>query len=206
MTLVKICGVTDPETAYFAAVSGAAFVGIIFAKDSKRVVDPDRAIAIAKGAKKGGAKVVGVFVEQNAEAMQKIIDHVGLDAVQLHGPECRKTHGELSENVMRFYVCPVSLDGFVQEEKHHGFEFLNKERDYLLYDGLVPGEGQTFEWDALEPRRDFNFILAGGLNPENVSLAIKKKQPDVVDVASGVENPKYKKDKSLIQAFIREVS
>ncbi|QVL57044.1 MAG: phosphoribosylanthranilate isomerase [Simkaniaceae bacterium] len=205
MTLVKICGVTDPETAYFAAVSGASFVGIVFAKDSQRCINSDRAIAIAKGAKKGGAKVVGVFVEQDAEAMQKIIDHVGLDAVQLHGPEARRNHVELSENVIRFYVCPVSPDGFVQEEKHHGFEALKRERDYLLYDGLVPGSGETFKWDALEPRRDFNFILAGGLNPENVALAIKKKQPDVVDVASGVENPKYKKDRMLIQAFIQEV-
>lgn len=206
MTLVKICGVTDPETAYFAALSGAKFIGIIFAKNSKRAVDLDQAVAIVKGAKKGGAKVVGVFVEQNGEEMQKIIDYVGLDAVQLHGPECRETHGELSEQVIRFYVCPVSLDGFVQEEKHHGFECLNKERDYLLYDGLVSEAGQTFKWDALEPRRDFNFILAGGLNPENVALAIKKKQPDIVDVTNGVENPKYKKDKALIQAFIREVS
>lgn len=206
MTLVKICGVTDPETAYFAAVSGAAFIGIIFAKDSKRCVDQDRAIAIAKGAKKGGARVVGVFVEQDAEAMQKIVDYVGLDAVQLHGIEARKNHPELSENVIRFYVYPVSYDGFIKEEKHHGFEALKKERDYLLYDGLNPGSGKPFEWDALEPSRDFNFILAGGLNPENVSIAIKKKQPDCVDVASGVENPKFKKDKGLIQAFIQEVS
>lgn len=206
MTFVKICGVTDPETAYFAAVSGASFVGIIFARDSQCCVDPNRAIGIAKGAKKGGAKVVGVFVEQDAEIMQKIIDHVGLDAVQLHGVEARKNHAELSETVIRFYVCPVSPDGFIIEEKHRGFEALKRERDYLLYDGLVTGKGKTFKWDALQPRRDFNFILSGGLNPENVSLAIKKKQPDGVDVASGVENLKYKKDKRLIQAFIQEAS
>ena len=81
MALVKICGVTDPETAYFAALTGAKFIGIIFAKNSKRAVDPDQAVAIVKGAKKGEAKVVGVFVEQNGEEMQKIIDYVGLDAV-----------------------------------------------------------------------------------------------------------------------------
>ena len=56
MTFVKICGVRDPETAYYAAARGARFVGIIFAKESERVVDSDRAIAIAKAAKKGGGK------------------------------------------------------------------------------------------------------------------------------------------------------
>jgi len=204
MTFVKICGVRDPETAYYAAARGARFVGIIFAKESERVVDSHRAIAIAKAAKKGGAKVVGVFVEQNAETMQRIADKVGLDVVQLHGEVARENHGELSENLIRIYVCPVSADGFIREEKHQGFSALNKKRDFLLYDGLNPGSGKVFEWDALEPRRDFNFILGGGLNPKNVKVAIKKKQPDGVDVASGVENPRLKKDLKLIEAFILE--
>lgn len=204
MPFVKICGVTDPETAYFAATSGADYVGIIFAKESPRFVDPDRALAIAKAAKKGGAKVIGVFVEQDAEAMQKIADRLGLDGVQLHGEVARMSHGELSENLIRFYVCPISSDGFSLEEDHQGFDALDKERDFLLYDGIRPGSGKSFDWDVFEPRPDFNFILAGGLNPENVSLAIKKQQPDGVDVASGVEKPRLKKCYKLIQAFIKE--
>ncbi len=204
MTFVKICGLRDPETAYYAAAQGARFIGIIFAKESKRVVDSDRAIAIAKAAKKGGARVVGVFVEQNGETMQRIADKIGLDVVQLHGEVARKNHEKLSDNLIRFYVCPVSFDGFIKEETHQGFLALKKERDFLLYDGLSPGSGKVFEWDALEPRRDFNFILGGGLNLENVKIAIKKKQPDGVDVASGVENPHLKKDLKLIKAFILE--
>lgn len=204
MPFVKICGVTDPETAFYAASRGAQYVGIIFAKQSPRCVDVDRAVAIAKGAKKGGAKVVGVFVEQDAETMQRIADKVELDAVQLHGEVARKSHGELSENLARFYVCPISSDGFALEECHGGLEALDKERDFLLYDGLKPGSGESFDWDVFEPRREYNFILAGGLNPENVKVAIKKKQPDGVDVASGVEQPRLKKDYKLIKAFIQE--
>ncbi|MCB1106556.1 MAG: phosphoribosylanthranilate isomerase [Chlamydiia bacterium] len=206
MTYVKICGVTDPETAYFAAANGAHYVGIIFAKSSPRTVDLDRAILIAKEGKRGGAKVIGVFVEQNGEAMQKIADRVGLDGVQLHGETSRENHGELSKSLIRFYVCPVSFDGFVLKEDHHGFDALDRERDFLLYDGINPGSGKSFQWENLEPSRDFNFFLAGGLNPENVTVAIKAKQPDGVDVASGVENPRLKKDKRLIKAFIQEVS
>ncbi|MCB1110400.1 MAG: phosphoribosylanthranilate isomerase [Chlamydiia bacterium] len=204
MPFVKICGVTDPETAHFAASLGARFIGIIFASASERTVDPERACMIAEEAKKGGAQVIGVFVEQDGERMQKIADQVGLDGVQLHGEVARKHHLELSDNLIRLYVCPVSLDGFIQEESHQGFTALDPQRDYLLYDGLTPGSGKAFDWDALEPRRDFNFILAGGLNPQNVRLAIQKKQPDGVDVASGVENPRLKKDRKLIRAFIEE--
>jgi len=203
MTLIKICGVKDPEMALFTALSGAEYVGIIFARKSVRYVGVDKAIAIAKAAHKGGAKVVGVFTDHTAEEMQTIADRIGLDVVQLHGEGSRRAHGELSDNLIRFYVCPVSPDGFIKEQE--GFEALVKERDFLLYDGMVPGSGRTFNWETFEPRRDFNFFLAGGLNPENVSLAIKKKQPDGVDVASGVEDSSNKKDPKLIEAFIKEV-
>lgn len=206
MTAVKICGVMDPEIAYFAAKAGAKFIGVIFAKESKRRVDLETAKKIAAKGKEGGAQVIGVFVEQNGEEMQRIIDGASLDGAQLHGPVARENHPVLAEEVIRFYVCPVSDDGFTLEEKHHGFETLNKERDYLLYDGIEPGSGKPFHWDALQPRRDFNFFLAGGLNPQNVKEAILVKQPDGVDVASGVEKPLFKKDRKLIQAFIQEAS
>lgn len=205
MALVKICGITDPKMATEAVKSGADFIGIIFARESVRYVDEERAIEIAKAAHEAGAKVVGVFVGQTVEEMQHLADRVGLDVVQLHGEEVRRVHGELSQNLARFYVCPVSPDGFVKEENHQGFTMLNKERDFLLYDGINPGTGETFNWENLEPRRDFNFFLAGGLNPDNVSIAIKKKQPDGVDVASGVEKKKGVKDLKLIKTFIKQV-
>lgn len=194
----------DPDTAYFAAKKGAKFIGVIFAKESKRRVDLETAKKIAAKGREGGAKIIGVFVEQNGEEMQRFIDQVPLDGAQLHGPTARENHAELSKEVIRFYVCPVSADGFTLEEKHHGFEALDRERDYLLYDGLEPGSGTPFPWEGLEPRRDFNFILAGGLTPKNVKEAILAKQPDVVDVASGVEKPRYTKDRKLIEAFILE--
>ncbi|MCB1085299.1 MAG: phosphoribosylanthranilate isomerase [Chlamydiia bacterium] len=204
MTLIKICGIQDPETAYFAASSGAHFIGIIFAKSSPRRVEVEQAIAIAKGAKKGGAKVIGVFAEQNGEAMQQMADRIGLDGVQLHGETARKEHPILSPHLIRLYVFPVSPDGFVKEEHHQGFEALDKGRDFLLYDGVEPGSGKPFHWETFEPARDYNFFLAGGLSPDNVRTAIDKKQPDGVDVASGVERPRLKKDFDLIKAFIEE--
>lgn len=206
MPSVKICGVMDPETAFFAAQAGAKFIGVIFAKESKRRVDLETAKKIAAKGHEGGAKVIGVFVEQNGEEMQRIIDRANLDGAQLHGPTSRETHLELGDEIIRFYVCPVSEDGFTLEENHHGFEALKRERDYLLYDGIKPGSGIPFHWEALEPRRDFNFALAGGLTPQNVKEVILAKQPDIVDVASGVECPRYSKDRKLIEAFIQEAS
>ncbi|MCI5995703.1 MAG: hypothetical protein MRZ45_07140 [Blautia sp.] len=76
---------------------------------------------------------------------------------------------------------------------------------YVL-DGSVPGSGKTFNWDALKhfQRGDKMLVLAGGLNEENVSEAIEKLHPDVVDVSSGVEGENGK-DALKIKGFIEKI-
>jgi phosphoribosylanthranilate isomerase len=75
--------------------------------------------------------------------------------------------------------------------------------EYLIYDSPNPGSGQTFDWSTI-PQNGKPFFLAGGLNPENVSEAIKKTQPFAVDVSSGVETDGVK-DAAKIKEFIRRV-
>jgi phosphoribosylanthranilate isomerase len=74
--------------------------------------------------------------------------------------------------------------------------------EYLLFDSPNPGSGQTFDWSTI--KTDKPFFLAGGLNPENVSEAIKKTAPYAVDVSSGVETGGVK-DPVKIKEFIRRV-
>jgi phosphoribosylanthranilate isomerase len=204
MTFVKICGVMDAQTAACVAELGASYIGMIFASESRRSISVEKALEITQALKGKDIKTVGIFTSQNGEEMQKIIDETGLDVAQLHGKIPRMYHMELEEHIPRFYVCPVSYDGFTLEENHQGFQSLDKQRDFLFYDGMTPGSGKPFNWENFEPRRDFNFILAGGLNAANVKEAIKKVQPDGVDVSSGVENQEKKKDAKLIEAFIKE--
>ena len=76
MILVKICGITDPETAAFAVKEGAAFIGLIFEPSSHRYVNPEKAKELASQAKRLGAIPVGVFTTQNAKEIQAISEQV----------------------------------------------------------------------------------------------------------------------------------
>jgi phosphoribosylanthranilate isomerase len=64
---VKVCGVTDPEDALYAAKSGADFIGMIVWPNAKRSIDVGLAKEITAAAREGGAEPVGVFVSENSE-------------------------------------------------------------------------------------------------------------------------------------------
>ena len=82
----------------------------------------------------------------------------------------------------------------------------------VLFDAGVPGSGKTFDWDCVAAIRheleirNIKLFLAGGLDEDNVSSAVKQVKPDVVDVSSGVEyedrTPGNGKDPEKIRQFI----
>jgi phosphoribosylanthranilate isomerase len=79
-------------------------------------------------------------------------------------------------------------------------------RAWLLDSGA--GSGKTFDWRAARERlgdRQGRFIIAGGLNPENVGEAMRIFVPWGVDVASGVEREPGRKDKGKMKAFVAAV-
>lgn len=201
MILVKICGIKDPETAAYAARQGATFIGLVFEPKSHRFVETERAQAIAKEASRAGAIPVGVFTTHSAQDIEAIAKTVSLEVVQLHGKEAKKACPDLPPHLTRIFALHVEENGTVQEEALEG---LTPKRDFLLYDGVVPGSGIPFNWEEFEPNRSFRFFLAGGLEPGNVSHAIKTKHPTAVDVSTGVEDPVTKtKDPVRIQKFIQ---
>jgi len=203
MILVKICGITDPKTAIFAAKEGAAFIGLIFEKSSHRYVTIDQAKEIARLAKKAGTIPVGVFTDHTADEIQSIAKQVGLEVIQLHGENARQASENLPHHLTRLFVIHVQTNGTIEATD---LSSLDEKRDFLLYDGMVPGSGETFDWENFHPNPHFRFFLAGGLNSDNVQLAIKQKQPTAVDVSSGVEDPKTKKkDLEKIRLFIQKV-
>ena len=192
---VKICGVRTPELAYSAALAGAHFIGLVFHPHSKRHVTLGIAKEVALATKAGGAIPVAVFVEQAASEMQAICEATGIDAVQLHGDVSRQQQHELPAHYQRIYV--QSIDA-----AENLFKNGNPERDYLLFDNAIPGQGIAFDWSQLHYKGAYRFGLAGGLTPENVAIAIKTCQPAWVDVSSGVENPEGEKNMALIKQFI----
>lgn len=221
MTLVKICGVSDPKHARAAAAFGADFVGMVFAPSRRQVtLGQAKRIAAALG-KKPGARLqssdtetiegalrarrpllVGVFADQDADTINAIADEVGLDLVQLSGSEPWEMNEHLGAPVFKCMKVREDETAAALMGHYHGGAV-------LLLDPFVPGTyggtGRTLDWSvAAEVAAQTPTILAGGLAPENVAEAVRTVHPWAVDVSSGVETDGVK-DTNKIRAFIQAV-
>lgn len=205
MTRIKVCGVTLPDDAARVASSGADFIGLNFWPRSKRFVAPERAPMLASVARStGAAKVVGVFVDPDVEEVQEITAAVDLDIIQLHGDEGPDTVKRISLATYR----PVWKAIAVASSRDLAHLDIWP-ADAILLDAPTPGRGgagATFDWNLAREAREryptINFVLAGGLTPDNVATAIDAVAPWAVDVASGVEAAAGVKDATKLGAFI----
>lgn len=200
--LVKICGICRPEDGVAAADSGADFIGLIFASESKRRVDADQAALIVEAVRKRNnqPRIVGVFVNEQPEVIEKIARQADLDLIQFHGDESVETISRVSYPSIK--VLRVG-DRLPPIDQGAGI-------DWLLFDTLVEGArggtGRVFEWKLLAAQPVKRpFFVSGGLHPGNVSQAIEASGPDGVDVSSGVEDEPRVKNHEKIEEFIRQV-
>lgn len=205
MVKVKICGISNPEHAIAVAEAGADFIGMVFAP-SKRKVDSERAFEIIAEINKwktlhknNQVKTVAVFVNESVEVMNQTVKTCQFDYVQLNGEEAIEQCQEVSVPVFK----ALRLDDLninVQAERY------SQCSSYILLDsapkGIWGGTGKTGSWDvASVVSKQYPLILAGGLTPENVAEAVRKVQPEAVDVSTGVETDGIK-DPEKIYRFI----
>ena len=214
MTKIKICGLRTGEEAIAARDMGADFLGFIFVSGAKRCLEASFAKSeIAKLKDRPSSnhyyKTVGLFADQPIETVNRIAVECDLDIVQLCGGEsldyCKTVEKEVIKSVH------IKERG-TQEDHFQLVDKLNQlERNgYLVtldrfQKGIYGGTGTTFDWEvAQELAINHRFLLAGGLTPENVALAINKIKPWGVDVSSGIET-NGKKDVRKIAEFIHTV-
>jgi len=206
MIRIKICGVTTPEDARFAADAGADAVGLNFYPKSPRFVTPTQAATLARALPAFTASV-GVFVGMPLRQVCALAYQLGLRGVQTydeHPP---------GENTFPFAHIPAfrvkDAAGLEQIQKFiETATAENRRPAAVLIDSFVPGEmggtGHVAPWELL---RGFNpgvpLILAGGLTPENVAEAIAVVRPWGIDVASGVEFAPGKKDPAKVARFVK---
>lgn len=199
MTLIKICGISDPNMAREAARANAHYIGLVFHPQSKRAVTKEEALPIVKTIKEEGALPVAVFKDECFAIMKDICEKTGIDIVQLHGDTSRREHHFLPQNYQRiFAMSAVNISTFSSEG-------LDQKRDFILIDSDTPGEGKCLDWGTFHYHLPFRWFLAGGLNEKNVARAITLLHPNGVDVSSGVESQPGQKDATLISQFIRAV-
>jgi phosphoribosylanthranilate isomerase len=198
---IKICGVTRREDADLAVELGAAALGFVFWKGSPRLIPLDRARAIARGLQPFVERV-GVFVDEDVEAVAATAEAVPLSAVQLHGDEDVAVAGALARPVIKA-VSPAH--GRAAEVASRWPPWI-----LLLVDVHDPsrrgGTGEVADWDwaaelaALRP-----IVLSGGLRAENVEQAVTKVRPYGLDVSSGVERAPGIKDAAKLKDFFAAV-
>jgi indole-3-glycerol phosphate synthase/phosphoribosylanthranilate isomerase len=194
---VKVCGLTRPEDAGAAWRAGAAFGGLVFSSESRRVVDEEQAARVSQAAPLAW---VGVFVNPDAIRVAELAHRFRLSAVQLHGDETPAFVSQLRGMLptpceiwkavrVRDRIPPLAETG----------------ADRLVLDSYHPsergGSGQCFDWGLLQdlPERS-RIVLAGGLTPENARRA-QSLGCGALDVSSGVESAPGIKDEGRLGSF-----
>lgn len=197
----KICGITRVEDALAAVDAGADAIGLVFYAKSPRAVTVQQAQVIL-AAIPPFVTTVGLFVDCERSELNAILDVLPLDLLQFHGDESPAA----CEGFRRPYIKALRVRSGDDIAAQIG---LYGSASGVLLDTFVPGvpggTGEAFDWSLVPHGLRMPIILAGGLTPENVRVAIERVQPYAVDVSGGVEASKGLKDSDKIHAFVRAV-
>ncbi len=205
---VKICGLTAPDHVRAAADAGARYLGFNFFPKSPRYVSPKQAAELTALVPVGVAKVA-LVVNASDEELDSITEAAPFDMLQLHGSE---SVDRVCEIKARYGLPVIKVIGVADVEDLTAIDEFSEVADQLLIDAKPPknavlpgGNGLAFDWRLLAGRKYWRkpWMLAGGLDPDNVAEAIRMTGARQVDVASGVESAPGVKDPALISAFIK---
>lgn len=197
MTKIKICGLSKegdietvnrcrPDYVGFVMAESRRRVSAEMAKRLKRLLDP-------------GITAVGVFVNEDIGLIADLYSAGIIDTVQLHGDE----DDDYMQSLKQAVPCPIIKAIRVQNRRQIA-EAQKLPADLLLLDtydqGQYGGSGQSFDWNLI-PAPGKPFFLAGGLNINNIRVAIQTVAPYAVDISSGVETNGHK-DEGKIREII----
>ncbi|MBF9196407.1 phosphoribosylanthranilate isomerase [Microvirga terrestris] len=205
--LVKICGLSTPETLDAALSAGADMVGFV------RIPKSPRHVSLSLGHKlslqaRGRTQRVVLLLDPSDEELAQAVEAINPDLIQLHGSETPERVAEIRSIFKR----PVMKALGIAEPSDLQALSPYAGADHILLDAKPPrtagalpgGNGVSFDWQLLNGLdRKVSFMLSGGLNPDNVAEAIRLTKPQAVDVSSGVESGPGLKDPARIEAFIR---
>ncbi|MHA7851602.1 phosphoribosylanthranilate isomerase [Roseovarius sp.] len=203
---VKICGLTDPADVPAAILAGASYVGFVFFPKSPRNLDLEAAAFMAAAVPEGIIRVA-LTVDPDDALLDALTAHVQIDMIQLHGHE---TPARVTQIKQRTGLPVMKAVGVADETDLTQIDFYEKVADQILVDAKPPagadrpgGNAMAFDWTLLAGRRwSKPWMLAGGLNPDNVADAVHQTGARQLDVSSGVERAPGEKDADLMRAFI----
>ncbi|MFZ0147569.1 MAG: phosphoribosylanthranilate isomerase [Xanthobacteraceae bacterium] len=205
--IVKICGLSTPETLDAALDAGADMVGFVFFPPSPRHLQFDDARALGQRVR-GRAQKVALTVDAEEEYIAAVIKALQPDVLQLHGFESadRVEALRLTFGLPVMKALPIAVKGDLDRIARYATV-----ADRLLFDARAPrdatrpgGLGNTFDWHLLEDvHANVPFMLSGGLDVDNIGEALRITRASGIDVSSGVERAPGVKDVDKIIAFVR---
>ena len=210
---VKICGITSPEQGTAIAALGAHSIGFICVQKSPRYVTPEQIKAITSVLPKGVHRV-GVFMNTHVDDIVEIVKKSGLSSIQLHGDESVEFCGEL-RSALREQITDDRIELIKAFRIESAAGLVNTHSysavvDWLLLDAYHPtmggGTGLTLDWATLgEFKPTVPWLLAGGLNPDNVRDALQTINPQGIDLSSGVERSPGDKDLGKVARLFEQL-
>lgn len=206
----KFCGLSTAQDVNAAADAGAAYVGFVFFPKSPRNVSIETARDLALEVPVGIAKVA-LVVNPSDDDLRAILDIVPIDMIQLHGSESvdrvQQVRSQFGLPVMKAVGISDASDVAVARD-------YAKVSDQLLLDAKAPkdadlpgGNGHAFDWSLIRDEVwNVPWMLAGGLNPENVADSVSATGARQVDVSSGIESAPGVKDFANMTAFMQALA
>ncbi|MCA1478420.1 phosphoribosylanthranilate isomerase [Bradyrhizobium sp. NBAIM08] len=205
--LVKICGLSTPETLETALEAGADMVGFVFFPPSPRHLSLELGRDLGRQVKRRALKVA-LTVDADDATLDSIMDALSPDIFQLHGGESVARLRDLKQRFGRPVMKAVPVATAADLAVLPGYAAV---ADRILFDARAPkdatrpgGLGEPFDWHLLE-KLDLKlpYMVSGGLHAENLAEALRVTRASGVDVSSGVESAPGVKDPDMIKAFLR---
>ena len=205
-TKIKVCGLKHPLEVKCAADYGAQWYGMIFEKDSPRFISYKQAEVLLSGTP-NCIEPVAVTVNPSYSKIQHLYK-LGFKCIQLHGSESINFCISLKKEFNFKIIKAISVKSLKDLEYANSYKNIV---DWILFDYkddlLAGGTGKSFDWNLLEKNSlNFNWILSGGLDYNNIEVAIKSTMAKAVDVSSGVEIRKGIKSTELIKKFCNKIN
>jgi phosphoribosylanthranilate isomerase len=205
----KICGLSTAETLDLAVAEGAALVGFNFFPKSPRYVSIPEAAALARRVRPG-VRRVAVLVDPTDDFLAELVARVPLELLQLHGHETPQRVAEVAAKTGKPVMKVISIADAADLDAVAAYEpvaerlMLDAKPPPTMKNALPGGNALAFDWQLLAGRRFRRpWLLAGGLNAENLREAVGTSGARAVDVSSGVESEPGRKDPDKIRAFLK---
>jgi phosphoribosylanthranilate isomerase len=191
----KICGITNLEDAIHAIDAGADALGFVFYEKSPRYITPKNARKIIDKLPPFVERV-GLFVHCDASIVNRVYHDSHLSLAQIHFEASDAFYAALEVPFIKVIRAQSEAEVHMIDNQH-----------YYLVDSYVQeygGEGKRLNLSWFEGVDCSKMILAGGLNAQNVQET-EKYGFFGVDVSSGVEKSKGKKDRMKVENFMKAV-